>query len=58
VAADPFFDTRRGKLVALATRYAVPTMYHFREFVPAASPCNFPLDSFLRGPSSLVGNSW
>ncbi len=35
VAAGPFFDTRRDKLVALAARHAVPTMYHFREF-PAA----------------------
>jgi putative ABC transport system substrate-binding protein len=35
VAAGPFFDTRRDRLVALAARHAVPTMYHFREF-PAA----------------------
>jgi putative ABC transport system substrate-binding protein len=35
VTADPFFDTRRDKLVALAARYSVPTMYHLREF-PAA----------------------
>jgi putative ABC transport system substrate-binding protein len=35
VAADPFFDTRRNKLVALAASHAVPTMYHFREFVSA-----------------------
>ena len=35
VAADPFFDTRRDKLVALATRHAVPAMYHFREFAAA-----------------------
>jgi len=31
-AADPFFDTRRGKLLALVARFAVPTMYHFREY--------------------------
>jgi putative tryptophan/tyrosine transport system substrate-binding protein len=35
VTADPFFDTRRAKLVALAARHTVPTMYHLREF-PAA----------------------
>jgi ABC-type uncharacterized transport system substrate-binding protein len=35
VAADPFFDTRRDKLVALAARHAVPTRYHFREFAGA-----------------------
>jgi putative tryptophan/tyrosine transport system substrate-binding protein len=33
--ADPFLDTRRDRLVALAARHGVPTMYHFREF-PAA----------------------
>ena len=35
VLAAPFLDTRRDKLVALAARYAVPTMYQFREFVAA-----------------------
>src|SRR5262245_41580401 len=33
VTADPFFDTRRDRLVALAARHSVPTIYHFREFV-------------------------
>jgi putative ABC transport system substrate-binding protein len=35
VAAAPFFDTRRAKLVSLAARYAVPTVYQFREFATA-----------------------
>src|SRR5262249_55276356 len=35
VLAAPFLDTRRDKLAALAARYAVPTMYQFREFVAA-----------------------
>ena len=35
VSADPFFDTRRDKLIALAARHAVPTMYHFREYAEA-----------------------
>jgi putative tryptophan/tyrosine transport system substrate-binding protein len=33
VAADPSFNSRRGDLVALAARHAVPTIYEWREFV-------------------------
>jgi len=32
VAASPFFDTRRNRIVELANRNRVPTIYHFREF--------------------------
>ena len=32
ITADPFFDTRREKLVGLAARYAVPAIYQFREY--------------------------
>jgi putative tryptophan/tyrosine transport system substrate-binding protein len=32
VVADPFLLVRRGLIVALATRYAVPTVYPFRQF--------------------------
>jgi putative tryptophan/tyrosine transport system substrate-binding protein len=32
VGADPFFDTRRDRLIVLAARHAVPTVYHLREF--------------------------
>jgi putative tryptophan/tyrosine transport system substrate-binding protein len=35
VAAAPFFDTRRDKLVSLAAHHAVPTIYQFREFAMA-----------------------
>src|SRR5207253_4863784 len=35
VAVDVLFGVRREQLVALATRYAVPTMYSSRGFVDA-----------------------
>ncbi len=35
VAADSYFITRRGQIVALAARYAIPACYAFREFAVA-----------------------
>jgi ABC-type uncharacterized transport system substrate-binding protein len=35
VASDPFFNSRREQIVALATRRAVPTIFHQREFATA-----------------------
>ena len=32
IAADPFFDTSRGQLVAAAAQFRVPTIYFEREF--------------------------
>ena len=45
VAADPFFDTRRDALVALAARHKVPTIYHFREFAEAGGLVSYGIDA-------------
>ena len=32
IGADPYFNSRRSQLVALATRHRIPAIYEFREF--------------------------
>ena len=32
VAAAPFFDTRRERIIALAAQHRLPAMYQFREY--------------------------
>jgi putative ABC transport system substrate-binding protein len=35
VTGEPFFDTQRDRIVALAQRFALPAIYTFREYVTA-----------------------
>ena len=44
VAADPFFNSRREHLIALATRYMIPAIYEFREFPLAGGLMSYGTD--------------
>jgi putative tryptophan/tyrosine transport system substrate-binding protein len=41
VCADPFFNSQRDHIVALAARYAVPTIYEQREFAVAGGLASY-----------------
>jgi putative ABC transport system substrate-binding protein len=44
VAADPFIDTRRDKIISLSAHQAVPTMYQFREHAAAGGLMSYGID--------------
>jgi putative ABC transport system substrate-binding protein len=54
VGSDPFFVGRRGQLVELASRHAVPAMYEMRAF--AASGGLISYGASLTGTYRLAGN--
>ena len=44
VSSDSFFLSRRDQLVALVTRYAIPTIFEFREFAEAGGLMSYGTD--------------
>jgi putative tryptophan/tyrosine transport system substrate-binding protein len=44
VTANPFFDTSRDHILALAARHVVPTMYQLREYVTAGGLMSYGVD--------------
>jgi putative ABC transport system substrate-binding protein len=53
ISADPFFNSRRDRLVALASRYAVPAMHEWRESVAAGGLISY--GPSLSGMYRLLG---
>ena len=41
VSADPYFNTRRAQLVALAAHFRLPALYEFREFAAAGGLASY-----------------
>jgi putative tryptophan/tyrosine transport system substrate-binding protein len=57
IGTDAFFSSRLDQIAALAIRHAVPTVYHFREFVAAGGLMSYGgsiLDAF-RGAGVYTG---
>jgi putative ABC transport system substrate-binding protein len=44
VSADPFLDVSRDRIIALAARHLVPTMYQFREHAVAGGLMSYGID--------------
>jgi putative ABC transport system substrate-binding protein len=57
LAGDPFFGSRRDQLVTLASRYAVPVIYHLRFFTDAGGLISYGIDNIhvLRQAGSYAG---
>src|SRR5579864_1858571 len=54
VQNDPFFDSQRERIISLTTRYALPAIYHIREFPTSGGLMSY--GASLADASRQVGN--
>jgi putative ABC transport system substrate-binding protein len=57
VPAEPFFDSQRDRIVALAARYAIPAIYGMREYAVAGGLMSYgaSLPDSYRRAATYVG---
>ena len=57
VAADPFFDTQKNRIIAFAAQHRLPTIYQFREYAQAGGLISYgiSLEDGYRQAGNYVG---
>jgi putative ABC transport system substrate-binding protein len=60
VAADPFFDTQRARILAVVAQHQLPAIYQFREYATAGGLMSYgiSLEDAPRMPRGCLSAGW
>ena len=53
VTADPYFDTRRDRIISFAARHRLPAIYQFRDYAFAGGVLGTRNESWLPGMANI-----